>query len=410
MKYKEKGYLADSCRIDFKARVREVEPRGGGICAVYLDRTFFYPVSGGQPDDRGTLGGGRVAEVIEDEKGIRHVVEGEFGVGSEVEGHVDWDRRFDHMQQHSGQHLLSRVFIDLAGLHTVSFHLGESTCTIDLDGDIPSEATLEAVESRGNGLIFGSVPITDRVVGREEFDAISRGAAGEDVRSKLPEGVRSVRLVEIAGLDRSTCCGTHCRSTGEIGIIKVLGVERVRGGARVEFVCGRRALKDYAEKHGLLSSIASRLTTDWRGLEGVIERFSEENKLLRKKRDELQRELAGMKAEGLDGPADSLGEFGLVRKVFQESEGASLKEMAFRVRDTGGKIVLFGMRGRVPAMVFACSPEVPLDMGAVMKGSAAVMGARGGGGRDFARGGGGDPGLLDKAMDEAERLIREALE
>ncbi|MCK4237446.1 MAG: hypothetical protein KAX38_10035 [Candidatus Krumholzibacteria bacterium] len=412
MNFDERGYLADPYRVDFSARVREVEPAGGGRFGVYLDRTFFYPFSGGQPDDRGALGGKRVVEVTEDDNGVRHLVEGELKAGEEVEGHIDWNRRFDHMQQHSGQHLLSQVFLDMLKLQTVGFHLGDNICTIDLDGDLHSVEDIESVESSVNELIWQAVPIKDRVIGREEYEKLTlygEGDAGKRVRSRLPETAERVRIVEIVGVDSSTCCGTHCRSTGEIGMIKITGTERVRGRARVEFVCGVRALTDYAGKHRLVNSLSLRFSTDWRELGKVVDKLSEENKSLRKANEELGRELAGFKARELAAPTGSVGEFDLVKRVVREMDAGTLRDMAFRIRDGGGKVILFGICGSRPGLIFARSSDVPLNMGELMRLCAPVMGARGGGGEDFAQGGGGDESLIKETLDEAERRIREAL-
>lgn len=413
MNFEERGYFSDPYTVEFSAVVREVERLEKGTFAVYLDRTFFYPVSGGQPDDRGTLGGRRIIEVTEDERGVRHVVDGELKPGDRIEGHIEWGRRFDHMQQHSGQHLLSRIFLNDMGLPTVGFHLGERTCTIDLEGDSPSWDAVKAVESRVNELIWRNVPVEDRVVGREEYEKIQsceRECAGGEVRSRLPGGVEQVRIVEIADVDCSTCCGTHTRSTGEIAVVKILGMERVKGNFRVEFICGGRAFRDYDERQETLHSIALSFSTDWRELGKVADKLKEENRALRKENEELKSELAGFRATELAQPSASIGGVDLVRKVFDESDAGSLRDMAFKIRDTGGKVVLFGVRAPKPGLVFSCSPEVSLDMGELMKVAAPVMGARGGGGRDFAQGGGGDADKVDDALDTAEGEIREALE
>ncbi len=419
MNVDEQAYLDDPYRTEFSSRVRAVEPAGEGLSAVFLDRTYFYPESGGQPDDRGVLGGMRVAAVVEETRGVRHIVEGTLAPGAEVEGAIDWPRRFDHMQQHSGQHLLSRVFLEAKSLRTVSFHLGEETCTIDLEGMTPSPETLDAVEARANEAVFANAPIRHRVVGAEELGGIEgpaaggpgagREGAGEVLRSRLPEGVERVRIVEIEGRDRSTCCGTHVRSTGEIGIVKILGMERAKGLARVEFICGGRAVRDYAAKHRLLVSLAGALTTDWREVPRVAAKLGEEARDLRKRAEELGRDLARLRAAELASPTGSAGGYAVVKRILEGSDASSLGETASSIRRTERTIVLLGTAGPPPALVFGCSPGVPLDMGEIMKSCAAVIGARGGGGKDFARGGGGDGSRVGEALDEAERLAREAL-
>jgi alanyl-tRNA synthetase len=403
MNFDEQCYLDDPYKVDFSARVRDIEPAGDGVWAVYLDRTFFYPDSGGQPDDRGTLGGKPVMGVAESENGVRHLVGGELRPGAEVVGRIDWARRFDHMQQHSGQHVLSRVFLEGGALKTVSFHLGEEICTIDLEGDSPNEERLAAAEARANEIVTGNVPVSCRVVAGREFKSSSV------LRSRLPEGVDRVRIVEIGGFDSSTCCGTHVRSTGEIGVIKILGTERIKGNTRVEFICGARAVSDYAAKHALLCSVASLFSTDWREIPRIVEKLGEEGRELRKKNDELSRELAGFRAAGLSQATGSAGGYDIVKRIFSEGDAASLRETAAKIREMGKKIVLFGLSGPSPALIFACSPGISLNMGELMKACAAIVGARGGGGEDFAQGGGGDGSRIGEALDEAELRIKESL-
>jgi alanyl-tRNA synthetase len=403
MNFNEQCYLLDQYRVDFSARVREVEPVGNGIWAVYLDETFFYPDSGGQPDDRGTLGGKPVVGVAESEKGVRHLVGGELRAGSDVVGHIDWARRLDHMQQHTGQHILSRAFLEGAELKTVSFHLGEEICTIDLEGRVPDEGRLDMTEARANEIIFKNAPVSCRVMGADELKASSA------LRSRLPEGVDRVRIVEIEGFDDSTCCGTHVRSTGEIGVIKILGVERIKANTRVEFLCGGRAARDYAAKHRLLLAVASLFSTDWREIPRVVGKLGEEGRELRKKNEELGRELAGFRAAGLSQATGSAGGFDIVKRVFGEGDASSLRETAAKIREMGGKIVLFGVSGPNPALIFACSTGIPLNVGELMKACAVIIGARGGGGKDFAQGGGGDGSRIADALDAAEARIKEAL-
>lgn len=407
----ERAYMSDPYRREFKARVREVEDAGGEGTAVYLDTTYFYPVSGGQPDDRGTLGGLAVTGITEDGRGVRHLVEGTLEAGAEVEGRIDWGRRFDHMQQHSGQHLLSRVFLDDAKLSTVGFHLGDRTCTIDLDGEIAADAVIPTVEEKVNDLIWKDSPIAGRIVGRDEYERLQEEQAAKmTVRTRLPGEVDRVRLVEIEDVDVTTCCGTHCRSSGEIGLIKVLGTERVRGGARVEFVCGGRALRDYSDKHALVSALALRFTTEWQEVAAVVGKTVDENRELRKAQEALRRELSGFRAADLAGPVATVGGVEIIRTVMQDEDAGSAREMAMKLRDGGTRVVLFGIAGAKPALLFACSPGLDLDMGDMLRRSVELMGGRGGGGKDFAQGGGGDVGLLEEALDGAVQAVREALE
>ncbi len=403
----QRGYLSDPLLGEFTARVTKVEDAGDGARKVWLDRTLFYPESGGQPDDRGTLGGFKVEAVSEEGPGVCHLVRGALEVGDEINGHVDMARRFDHMQQHTGQHILSRVFVSLGGLMTVGFHLGEKASTIDLSGRVTDE-TIAKAEREANAVVFQDLPVEARIITRDEYESAKE--SGDAVRSRLPDGVGSIRIVEIEDTDSSTCCGTHCLSTGMVGIIKITGTENVRGGTRVEFLCGGRALGDYGEKHALLAALGGGMSTDWRELGNIVEKLVSENKSLRRERDALLRELAGFRAAEISKPAGEIGGFALVRKVFEQGSAVEVREMASKIRESGKNIVLFGIVSPAPGLVFACEPSIPADMSSALREAAAVIGGKGGGGKDFAQGGGGDPSRMEEALDAAEKKIRETLE
>jgi alanyl-tRNA synthetase len=403
----QRGYLSDPLLGEFTARVTKVEDAGDGARKVWLDRTLFYPESGGQPDDRGTLGGFKVEAVSEEGPGVCHLVRGALEVGDEINGHVDMARRFDHMQQHTGQHILSRVFVSLGGLMTVGFHLGEKASTIDLSGRVTDE-TIAKAEREANAVVFQDLPVEARIITRDEYESAKE--SGDAVRSRLPDGVGSIRIIEIEDTDSSTCCGTHCLSTGMVGIIKITGTENVRGGTRVEFLCGGRALGDYGEKHALLAALGGGMSTDWRELGNIVEKLVSENKSLRRERDALLRELAGFRAAEISKPAGEIGGFALVRKVFEQGSAVEVREMASKIRESGKNIVLFGIVSPAPGLVFACEPSIPADMSSALREAAAVIGGKGGGGKDFAQGGGGDPSRMEEALDAAEKKIRETLE
>lgn len=403
-------YLSRPELVRFEARVTRVEDAGDGRSRVWLDATCFYPESGGQPADGGTLGGLEVMDVIEEDGDVCHVVAGTLEAGTEVEGRIDAERRRDHTVQHTGQHLLSRVLLESFGLRTVGFHLGEKSSTIDLEGPEPSEEALAAAERLVNVEVMKDTPVSTRIVGRSEYEAMAAGGAGKEMRTRLPEGVEEVRVVEIEGVDVSSCCGTHCRSTGEIGIVKITRTEKVRGNTRAEFLCGLRACDDYAAKQEVLYAIASAFSTDWRETAEGVERLMAENKSLRREASALAREVAGLRAADAGEPDFVAGGIGVYVRELEDADAGSVREMVNSMKDEPGRVILFGTGAPSPALVFACSEDAGIDMGSVMKEAAEAMGARGGGRGSFAQGGGGDPALLGKALETAAGLVRKELE
>ena len=225
----ERLYYLDSYCRSFRGQVVEASEDG---LTVYLDRTAFYPASGGQPADAGSIAGRAVLDVVDEGERIAHRLSAPLAIG-EADCAVDWQRRFDHMQQHSGQHLLSAVFEELFSLHTVSFHLGADSSTIDLDGGTVEPRTVLEAERRANQVVFENRPLA------VQFED---AAAASDLR-KASEREGTLRIVSIQDLDRSACGGTHVRSTGEIGPILIRKIEKVRETTRVEFVCGGRAVR-----------------------------------------------------------------------------------------------------------------------------------------------------------------------
>ncbi len=253
MPHSERLYYSDSFLTSFAGAVsgarRVADSNEENLWQLSLSRSAFYPTSGGQPFDLGVLRVSSpgatvqeipVEEVAEDEDGtVWHSVRQPLEAGTEVEGRIDWDRRFDHMQQHTGQHLLSAIFLREAQAATVSFHLGESSSTIDLAVAQPAQLDLEKVERITNEMIGEDRAVTVCYVSRDEAESML--AAGE--LRKLPDREGEIRLIDIAGCDRNACGGTHVRSTGQIGGLMLRGVEKVSRGVRVEFVCGQRAVR-----------------------------------------------------------------------------------------------------------------------------------------------------------------------
>jgi len=278
----ERLYYNDCYLREFQARVLEVADDGR---RVWLDRTAFYPTSGGQPFDVGTLNGVAVLDVVDEEDRVVHVLDRPLSVG-EVSGEVQWTRRFDHMQQHTGQHLLSAVFEELFGIGTVSFHMGSAVSTIDVSAAALDAKQIERVEERCAEIVAEARPV-----------AITFEDASADLGlRKASERTGTLRIVAIEGLDRSACGGTHVRSTAEIGAIGIRKLEKIRGTTRVEFVCGLRAVRAARADFRLLSEISRTLSTPFEEIPTLMAAQIEKAKTLEKNCVRLSTELA--KREG----------------------------------------------------------------------------------------------------------------
>ncbi|HUR34510.1 MAG TPA: alanyl-tRNA editing protein, partial [Vicinamibacterales bacterium] len=313
----------------FDAIVLRTEARPGHG-AIWLDRTAFYPTSGGQPFDTGTIGGLPVVNVEDDDGGdVVHVVTGPLPeAGSAVQGEIDWMRRFDHMQQHTGQHLLSAVLERAFNARTVSFHLGADSSTIDLDREL-TPAELAGGEREANRVVWGDVPVTIRYATEEEARHLP--LRKESVRTG------TVRLVEIHGVDLSACGGTHVGSSGAIGQVVLASWERFKGGQRLEFLCGGRALARFQQLRDTAAASTRLLSVLPADLPAAIERLQGEAKEQRRAAAALQADLATFEAVALAGTAEVLP---VGRVVLQAVDGdaARLKTLASATAATPGTV------------------------------------------------------------------------
>ena len=375
--YPERLYYADPYLTRFEARVVE-RLTWEGRPAVVLDRTAFYPTSGGQPADRGTLSGvGVVDVVVRDEDGaILHLLEGDR-LPDQVTGEIDWARRFDHMQQHTGQHLLSAACERLLDADTVSFHLGAEVSTIDLNRPrIPSEA-IEEVEDLVNRVIWEDRPVTTRFVPADEV-------AGLPLR-RPPQVEGPIRLVEVADFDLNPCGGTHVARTGEIGLLKVLRLDYRGEETRVEFVCGGRALRDYRRKNRIVHRLSSMLTVGQDELEEAIARLQESLKAARRELRAVREELAEGLAERLLRSAPP-GSPRIVWAVLEGYEPADLRSLAQRMIATPDTVVLLAAVRERTHLCVARSEGLEVDAPTLLRSVCDLLGGKGGGRPHFAQG------------------------
>jgi len=395
-------YYDEPYRRDFDARVvRRLEVEGRP--AVVLDRTAFYPTGGGQPCDLGELNGVPVLEVRSADGEVVHLLAGELAA-DEVRGRIDWARRFDHMQQHTGQHILSQACIRTLGAETVSFHLGAEVCTIDLDREVDAEG-LAAAELLANRVIGENRPLRCRFVDVEELARLPL--------RRPPRVEGPVRVVEIAGFDWSACSGTHLRTTAEVGLIKVCGAERHRGGTtRVSFLCGGRALADYDRKQKLVRALVSHFTTGEEELLEAVRRLSQEAKQARRALRRVREALVAAEAGRLYAEAEAVGGMRIVKGLYSgdDWDAASVRALATRLAQKPGCVALLGWVGEKSQLTFARAADISADMGALMRMACERIGGRGGGRPDWAQGGGPGDASLAEALAAAVQALLEKIE
>jgi alanyl-tRNA synthetase len=410
----ERLYYHDSFLLEFDATVAEVRECGGRTGLV-LDRTAFYPEGGGQPSDTGSLiscAGGtfRVLEVADAEDGaILHFIESDHSPlrvesGQRVHGAVDAGRRRDHMQQHSGQHVLSAAFIKLFRVPTVSFHMGDESCTIDLETAMLSGEQLAQAEDLANAVVMEDRKVEVGFASPEE--ARARGTR------KFTLGDREqLRLVSIPDFDVNACGGTHAERTGQIGMILLRKSEKVKQGIRVEFVCGERALRAARQDYATLTEAAGLYSTHIRELPAQARKSLDEIKALQRDNKKLREEVAELRAAKLLAEAPLQGKTKLVSAVFADQDTGFIKLMAQKITALAAAsgntvVVLFGgLGGPQPALVFAQTPGGPHDMGTLMKETTAQLGGRGGGNKDVAQGGAPAGTDLERAISQVSAVI-----
>ena len=377
-------YYDDSFQDNFTAEVlscvplAEAEdlgfaPRWG----VVLDQTLLYPTSGGQPNDLGKLGDANVLDVQEHEDRIVHVVDRPVPEGR-IEGCIHWPRRFDHMQQHTGQHLLSAVFQERFGLITVSFHLGQTVSTIDLKGPQPSPLILEGAARAANAVIFEDREITVRYGTAEEF-------AGQGVRKQVDrKGV--LRAIEIAGIDLQPCGGTHLRHTGQLGMILIRGCAKIRQDWRVEFVCGERTERAARQDAELIAQISANLKCAPQDLPAAVERLLRERESSAKEIRALLPRIAESDAAALLAATSPRADgIRVVAEALDNVAPDYMQHLATALARADRTIAVLSDR-RTGNVVFAQHPSAARDMNLLLKKVFEQVPGRGGGSRDFARG------------------------
>jgi alanyl-tRNA synthetase len=399
-------YYHDSFLYDFEAEVRELasSPRP----ALVLDRTAFYPTSGGQIFDTGTIETEneklKITEVANAEDGrVVHYLEAppkEIKPGTKIRGFIDPTRRRDHMQQHTGQHVLSAAFVRLFNMQTVSFHMGDDYCSIDLDTPSINKDQVEQAERLANEIILENRPVAIRFVTRDE-------AADLGLRKLPPTERDELRLIDIHDFDLSACGGTHVNQTGQIGCILLRKTEKVRQGWRVEFIAGQRAVATARRDFTTLTETASLFSAHVYDVPQQARKSLDEIRSLRKQREQSQEELAEAQAAAFLAETTETNGHKLIIRTFSYLDMNYLKLLAQKVtRLVPNAVTLLATTSPQPALVFAQSAGQSNDMGALMKETMSKLGGRGGGSKDMAQGGVPNADAVATALQNAAAALK----
>lgn len=393
----DKLYLEDSYIKKFTANILNITQKNDDIL-IELDRTAFYPEGGGQPSDTGTIGGSFIKYVYEEDEVVYHVSDKKPSTTQNVECNLDWERRFDHMQQHTGQHILSAAFHKLLNGATTSFHLGADYVTVDISIDSLSQEDAKKVEALANNIVFQNLPVRLHYPDENELKNF-------DLR-KAPSVDENIRIVEIDGFDFSPCGGTHPKLTGDVGLIKIRKWEKCKDNMRVEFVCGGRALNDYAWKNDYINEISSLISSkDTDTLLNVKKSISElhsANKEMRILKDKV----LTYEASELYTAADEIKGIKIVKLVFTARDFKEVITLAGKIAKMNSAIALLGVKSDTAQMIFTCSQDVTIKINDLFKEALPLINGKGGGNPKSAQGGGPDKSNLESALDSAYIILK----
>jgi alanyl-tRNA synthetase len=400
----ERLYYKDSHLTDFEAQVVEVTDRVSGWTGVTLDRTAFYPTGGGQPSDTGMLAGSRVVECLDrEDEGVLHLIQGRTPrVGEFVRCHVDWPRRLDHIQQHTGQHILSQAFVRLFKAETQSFRMMADSSEIDVALDAPTDERIEQAVEVANHIIWSDRPIHIREVTQEEAAALPLR------KDSAREG--GLRLIEIEDYDLSPCGGTHAASTGEVGIICVRSWERAKGLVRIEFLAGGRVALDYRRANQTARKTAALFSTGRDETAEAATRLIEENKSLQRRLRSLEEIASRVEADELLERAEVRGDgTRIIKHIFDGRSPEELRQIALATTRQSKVVALLASTDVDGArLVFARSEDAEGNMNELMRQACQLLEGRGGGRPEMAQGGGRNLEKLLEAVETAARGLSQS--
>lgn len=397
----QKLYLNDSYLTSIQAQVIACTPTEGGF-DVELDQTVLFPTGGGQPHDTGWLGSIAVTDVVEDGERVLHRTAEPIPVGQAVEVRIDWPRRFDHMQQHSGEHILSFAAKELFGAVNVGFHMASTYCTVDLNKPLSRE-DVERLERRTNELVYANLPVTLTYVEAEELSNMQL--------RKVASGLTgTVRIVAMPGGDSCTCCGTHVKATGEIGLVKVTAHEHYKSGERLTFACGARALAHAQIQHRIVDAFARSFSCKPEDAPDALAKLQQEAAALKRENKALYAKVSGYLANELVKSAAVTGKRRLIVRLVTELPGAQLRPLALKLCEEPGMLaLLLSAEQEQLQYVLACHADVGLDMGELIQAVNTALSGRGGGRGTLAQGSAKDTPAARNAIEGLEHYLLQRL-
>jgi len=391
----EKLYWSDSYLKNFEATIKSVENKEK-ISEVILDRTAFYPTSGGQMHDTGQMDGKEVFHVVERDGEIVHMVRGEFKTGQKITGNLDWSRRFDFMQQHTGFHILAQAFLLIAKAETLSSHLGEQVSTIDLGIESISQQVLVEVEELANRIIYENKEVKAFICNPQKLKTLNL--------RKMPEAEENIRLIDIDGFDLDPCGGTHTKSTGEVGLVKVLSSEKIRGNLRYEFTAGNRAFTDYARKTEIISQLGSELTTGQEDFLESIQKIKAELRQSEKQcRAQSEKILAELSVKMIQDAPNAVD--GIIAKVIDDMDWGQVRKLAFSVLNKSGASVIFAQKNP-DVRLLAATKKTDINLRELVPEITGIINGKGGGKQDFIEIGGTNKDQVDTAIEVTKKFLK----
>jgi len=394
----EKLYYNNPHTLEFTASITEVLPYNDKF-AVFLDETFFYPTSGGQPFDTGIPNNIKVSDVFEKDGKIFHITESAPEPGP-VTGKIDYHRRLEHMQHHTGQHLLSQAFIQVIKAPTISFHLGNELATIEIVTPDLNREDADKVEELANDIIYQNRNVNVLYV--EEADANDLNLRKKP-KKKCADG--DIRVIEIEDFDLSPCGGTHAARTGELGIIKITGWERYKGNVRVDFLVGRRALADYRFKNLSLKNISAKFSAKDKQIEEIIYKSIEDSKELQKELSAARKQLAEFTTKQLLEGAETFNNQKLIIKAFEDTDMSGLKLIGQELTLTGDFMAfLVSSHNKKTHLLFCCPEDLKINLNPHLQQILKMINGKGGGKPNFVQGS-GEEYDLNEIMEQIRDLI-----